>query len=221
MRRSLGYSWARLNAEAETTEDILTLMKDMDIPVVLIDCDISDSERSAYDLVGIGNFNAGYRLGERMAAAGARRVAFLHFSDSAPTIRRRIHGVAQAVFDAGLHWDRKSVIELKIGDAHGLAAVMQGRNPPDAIVCANDRTASFVMRTLAAIGLKVPGDVRVAGFDDLAFARDSKPPLTTIRQPCAELGRVALQTLVERILHRDLPPRKILLTAELVRRRTA
>ena len=205
----------------ETTEEILALMKGMDIPVVLIDCDISDSERSAYDLVGIDNFNAGYRLGERMAAAGARRVAFLHFSDSAPTIRRRIHGVAQAVFDAGLHWDRKSVIELKIGDAHGLAAVMQGRNPPDAIVCANDRTASFVMRTLAAIGLKVPGDVRVAGFDDLAFARDSKPPLTTIRQPCAELGRVALQTLVERILHRDLPPRKILLTAELVRRRTA
>lgn len=206
----------------ETTEEILTLLKGMDIPVVLIDRDISSgSGRSEYDLVGIDNFGAGYRLGELMASAGARRIVFLHFSDSAPTIQRRIHGVAQAVLDAGLHWDRKSVIELKIGDAHGLASVMEGRNPPDAIVCANDRTASFVLQTLTAIGLKVPRDVCVSGFDDLIYARRSRIPLTTVRQPCEELGAVALRTLVERILHRDIPPREVLLSAELIRRTSA
>ena len=205
----------------ETTEEILTLLKDMDIPVVLIDRDISSgSGRSGYDLVGIDNFDAGYRLGELMAEAGARRIAFLHFSESAPTIRRRIHGVAQAVLDAGLNWDRKSVIELKLGDAHGFAAIMQGRNPPDAIVCANDRTATFVIQTLAAIGLSVPIDVRVSGFDDQIYAHRSRVPLTTVRQPCEELGLVALRTLVERILHHDLPPREILLASQVVKRRS-
>ena len=97
---------------------------------------------------------------------------------------------------------------------------MQGRNPPDAIVCANDRTASFAIRTLDAIGLKVPEDVQVSGVDDLAYARGSKIPLTTVRQPCADIGKVALRTLVERILHRDLPPREILLPAEVVVRKT-
>jgi len=206
----------------ETTEEILTLMKDMDIPVVLIDRDVSStSGRSTYDLVGIDNFGAGYRLGELMAKSGARRIAFLHFSESAPTIRRRIQGVAQAVLDSDLPWSRKSVIELKLGDAHQLATIMQGRNPPDALVCANDRTATFVIRTMEAIGLAVPDDVRVSGFDYQVYAHQSAIPLTTVRQPCAELGQVALRTLVERILHRDLPPREILLLAEVVRGRSA
>lgn len=73
-----------------------------------------------------------------------------------------------------------------------------------------------MIRSLGAIGIRVPKDVRVSGFDDLAYARGSRTPLTTVRQPCAELGRVALRTLVERILHRDLPPREILLEPELV-----
>ena len=205
----------------ETTVEILSLLKSMDIPVVLIDRDISvrPMER-VYDLVGIDNFGAGYALGELMVRAGARRIAYLHFRDSASTIRRRICGAAQAVIDAGLQWSWKSVIELKIGDAQGLADIMQGRNPPDAIVCANDRTASFAIRTLDAIGLKVPEDVQVSGVDDLAYARGSKIPLTTVRQPCADIGKVALRTLVERILHRDLPPREILLPAEVVVRKT-
>ena len=211
-----------LPGKDETTSEILSLLKSLDIPVVLIDRDVaSQSGERAYDLVGIDNFGAGYSLGGLMVRAGARRIACLCFQDSAPTVRRRICGVAQAVIDAGLHWGRKSVIELEIGDARALAAIMEDRNPPDAIVCANDRTASFVIRTLDVIGLKVPDDVRVSGFDDLAYSLGSKVPLTTVRQPCAEIGRVALRTLVERILHRDLPPREILLTAELVRRRSA
>ena len=113
------------------------------------------------------------------------------------------------------------MIELKLGDAHGLAAILQGRNPPDAVICANDRTATFVVQTLAAIGLKVPKDVRVSGFDDQVYAHRSRVPLTTVRQPCEELGRVVLRTLVERILHHDLPPREILLATEVIRRKSA
>lgn len=203
----------------ETTEEILSVLRGMDIPVVLIDRDIpSSAGRSDLDLVGIDNFRAGYNLGRTMVRAGARRICFLSFRGSAPTVRRRVCGVAQAVIEAGLRWSRGNVLELELGDAHALAKDMEGRNPPDALVCANDRTAAFAVRTLAAIGLSVPKDVRVSGFDDLVYAHKAKVPLTTVRQPCEELGRVALRTLVERILHRDLPPREILLGAELVLR---
>ena len=203
----------------ETTEEILSVLRGMDIPVVLIDRDIpSSAGRSDFDLVGIDNFRAGYNLGRTMVRAGARRICFLSFRGSAPTVRRRVCGVAQAVIEAGLRWGRGNVLELELGDAHALAKAMEGRNPPDALVCANDRTAAFAVRTLAAIGLSVPKDVRVSGFDDLVYAHKAKVPLTTVRQPCEELGRVALRTLVERILHRDLPPREILLGAELVLR---
>ena len=205
----------------ETTEEILAILKGMNIPIVLVDRDIpTPGGRSEYDLVGIDNFRAGYQLGEMMIKAGAKRISYLNFRESAPTVRRRAQGVAQAVLDADLGWSRRNVIELEIGDAHALAKIMEGRNPPDAIVCANDRTATFVIRTLTAIGLEVPKDVRVSGFDDLAYARKTKVPLTTMRQPCEELGTVALHALVERILHRELPPREILLTPELVRRRS-
>lgn len=201
----------------ETTEEILSLLETMDIPVVLIDRDIvSPTGRSSYDLVGINNFSAGYRLGQLMAERGAHRIAFVHFCDSAPTVRRRLCGVAQAVLDAGMHWGRGNVIELEIGDARGLARTFSGRNPPDAVVCANDRTAMFVMRTLEAIGFEVPRDVRVSGFDDLMYAHMAKVPLTTMRQPCSDIGRIAVKTLVERIIHRDLPAREIMLSAELV-----
>ncbi len=205
----------------ETTEEILSMLKEMQIPVVLIDRDISSSGgRSAYDVVAIDNFRAGYELGETMVAAGARRIVFLHFDGSAPTVVGRIHGVAQAVVDAGLHWSWRSVIELPLGDAHALAAILQGLNPPDAIICANDRTANFVTRALTALDLKVPEDVRIAGFDDLSYACRAKVPLTTVHQPCEDLGRVALRTLVERILHPDLPPREILLSAQIIHRRS-
>ena len=206
----------------ETTEEILSTLKALDIPVVLIDRDISSSgARSDYDLVGIDNVRAGYQLGAHMVAAGARRIAFLAFAESAPTVRRRRHGVAQAVLDAGLPWSGRNVLDLPLGDAHRLAKVFAGRNPPDALVCANDRTATFAVRTLSAIGLRVPRDVRVSGFDDLGYSRKLRVPLTTVRQPCEDIGRVALRTLVERILHRDLPPREIILTPELVVRKSS
>lgn len=206
----------------ETTEEMLSVLDRIDIPVVLIDRDVPQTGAGRkYDLVGIDNFDAGYRLGELMSASGAKRIVFLHFKDSAPTVRRRIFGVAQAVLDAGLRWNAKSVIELDFGDSHALADIMHARNPPDAIICSNDKTATFVIRTLKAIGIPVPDEVRVSGFDDQLYASRSTIPLTTMHQPCAELGSVALHTLIERILNCNLPPREIMLRAELVRRCTA
>ena len=94
------------------------------------------------------------------------------------------------------------------------------RNPPDAIICGNDITAISLLKSLAAMKVKVPRDCLVAGVDDVRLAVLSNPPLTTIRQPCHDIGRAAVLALLERIRNPCLPQRQILLDAPLVARKS-
>ena len=72
------------------------------------------------------------------------------------------------------------------------------------------------MQTLARLGLRVPQDVRVAGFDDVQCARLTMPPLTTMRQPCEAIGSTVVKLLVERIKDPMRPTRTVLLDSPLV-----
>ena len=96
--------------------------------------------------------------------------------------------------------------------------MMAARTPPDAFLCGNDMSAVAILRHLRRLRLKVPRDVMVTGVDDVASASASRPQLTTIRQPCAELGQMAFHALVQRLRTPNLPPRQILLDAPLVAR---
>jgi DNA-binding LacI/PurR family transcriptional regulator len=77
---------------------------------------------------------------------------------------------------------------------------------PDVFVCANDGIAIGVMRAAKESGLRLPNDLAVTGFDDIAFARDVDPPLTTVHVPKELLGEVVVRKLIERIDRPDLPP---------------
>jgi DNA-binding LacI/PurR family transcriptional regulator len=90
------------------------------------------------------------------------------------------------------------------------------RDAPDAIVCASDRTAAVLLQALGAAGRRVPGDVRVAGIDDVEYASLLPVPLTTLRQPCREIGMAAVAAMLDRVRQPDLPPREILLHGSLV-----
>jgi DNA-binding LacI/PurR family transcriptional regulator len=87
---------------------------------------------------------------------------------------------------------------------------------PDGIVCANDITAAHLMQTLQALGIAVPKQIRMVGIDDVKYAGLLGVPLTTLRQPCREIGEVAISTMLERIANPELPARDILLDCKLV-----
>ena len=87
---------------------------------------------------------------------------------------------------------------------------------PDAVVCESDYVAAQLRNTLTKFKLSVPTDVMLAGFDDVRCAVSATPPLTTVHQPCADIARVAYQTLRDRMRDSSLPPRRILLSAPLV-----
>jgi LacI family repressor for deo operon, udp, cdd, tsx, nupC, and nupG len=85
-----------------------------------------------------------------------------------------------------------------------------------AVFCSNDEMAIGAMRALISHGLRVPEDVSVVGFDDIRFARYTSPPLTTVAQPKNALGREAMAMLIELLNDPDVPPRKRVLSADLV-----
>ena len=201
----------------DATKKVLDILAAKKIPVVLLDRDyLPFPARSRYDLVGIDNVQAGYRVAAHMIDGGARNLRFLTHPNYANTIRGRIQGVAQAAIDAGLRWKREYVVENDPADRDCFARLMHAKNAPDAFVCRNDPTAAQLVQTLGQLGFKVPDDVRVAGFDDGEIARLLNPPLTTIRQPVGTLAATAVASLVQRIRDPGLAPRAILLDAQLV-----
>jgi LacI family repressor for deo operon, udp, cdd, tsx, nupC, and nupG len=85
-----------------------------------------------------------------------------------------------------------------------------------AVFCSNDEMAIGAMRALSSHGLRVPEDVSVVGFDDIRFARYTSPALTTVAQPKNALGREAMAMLIELLADPEVPPRKRVLSADLV-----
>ncbi len=196
-------------------QQILEMLSASKIPVILLDRDIVRfPERSAYDLVGIDNLSAGYRLASHLIEKGAAKIAFFAKPNSASTVNRRIAGIQSALFDADLHWSSKNVF-FGDPDSHDDAAHLLKSNA-DAIICANDMTAAFLLGTLRKLQVEVPRDLLLGSFDDAKYAKLLTPALTTIHQPCVRIGETAVQAMLQRIQEPQIPPREILLDAPLI-----
>ena len=190
------------------------------IPIVLLDRTVLPyPERGDHDLVGIDNRRAGYVMTEHLLRLGCRRIAAVGLPDAAATVDVREAGYREALFRWGVEVEPDLIRRLDPGDGQEVAELM-GTQRPEAIVCANDRTAARLMHTLFDLGYRVPDDVRLVGIDDLEYAKLLPVPLTTLRQPTREIGAAALAAMLDRIAQRDLPTRDILLQGELIVRRS-
>jgi DNA-binding LacI/PurR family transcriptional regulator len=183
----------------EVNLQIVRAFDDAQIPVVLLDRDVVIfPNRSKYDVIGIDNRRAGYVLTEHLLLAGAKRVAFLARPFSAHTVDIRLVGYREALV---AHQGDLAQSLIKWADPSDAAVIRDflERAQPDAIICANDYTAAQLMITLNDFGIQVPAHIRIAGLDDVKYARLLQTPLTTIQQPCQEIGSVALLAMLDRI----------------------
>ena len=184
------------------------------IAVVLLDYDIAPPpKRSRYDVVGIDNMAAGLAVGRHLLDSGARRIAFLHRPNAAPTVTNRMRGVASAVIESGGTWSLKDNVLFAEPENRRAVTMFLANGVPDAFVAGNDVAAAALGKTLVKIG-KGAERIRLVGFDDVEVA--AKHNITSARQPLDAIAEIALQTLVSRIKTPALPPRTILLGAELV-----
>lgn len=146
---------------------------------------VSGARQAVTHLLSLGH--------ERVAFVGGRHV--LHQFD------QRSKGARQAIMDAGLDPTRalieESVENIGIRDGMRAAERLLATGVPTAIFCGNDMLAFGVYRALTAAGVRVPEDVALVGYDDITFAADWIVPLSSVRQPIAELGYRSAQLLFE------------------------
>ncbi|MCC7052917.1 MAG: substrate-binding domain-containing protein [Gemmatimonadaceae bacterium] len=193
---------------------ILHALDEARIPVVLLDRPVTPyPDPGRHDLVGIDNRLAGYVMTAHLLARGAQRVIFVRTASSAPTVDARESGYRRAMMQSA--FEPADAVRLDPGSATAVRAMLR-THAPDAIVCANDRTAGRLMHTLLGVGVRIPGDLRMAGIDDVEYASLLPVPLTTYRQPTLQIGEVALTMMLTRVAQRDLPAHDIRLRCELV-----
>jgi DNA-binding LacI/PurR family transcriptional regulator len=195
---------------------ISDMLSDAKIPVVLLDRDIVDyPQRSKHDVVGIDNRRAGCVATQHLIDAGCRRIGFIGRPHLAPSCVARYYGYRDTVTHAAVPMSPEFAERLDPSDPAIVAEVMK-RHRPDGIVCSNDRTAALLMRTFTELKIVVPDQVRLVAFDDVKYASLVTVPLTTIHQPCDQLGAAAIQAMVQRIETPDMPARDVLVDFHLV-----
>jgi len=203
----------------QINQSVISALEAAGIPVVLLDRDIvAFPQRSRFDLVGIDNRRAGFLIAEHLIRLGCKRIDFLARPDSAPTVMLRIAGYREALLSSGIAPDPQWVHSGEPTDVEFVKRIVA--NQAAAIICANDLTAANLMRTLDTLGCPVPQKMRVVGFDDVRYAELLRPSLTTIHQPCADIGAIAMQVMLERIENPAFPPRDILAQPTLIVRQS-
>lgn len=207
------YQPTELVAKVEDlNREALKVLDDAEVPVVVIDWDIVPSPfRSAYDLIGIDNFDAGRLLAQHMIDRGAKQLRFLIKPNSAFSIRKRVLGAKSCVPYAD-----KVEVPIDVSSKDEVSKLLKRRPRPDAFICGNDTMAAHLLVTLRKLGVKVPNEVMVAGFDDVQHASLVVPSLTTIHQPCVEIARKAFDVLLARIVNPKAPVCAYYLPAPLV-----
>jgi DNA-binding LacI/PurR family transcriptional regulator len=204
----------------EVNREIANGLDQAGIPIILLDrCILPYPYRSRYDLVGIDNRLAGYRMAEHLLQHGCRSLIFFARPRCAPAVDGRIAGFRDAHIAWKLPLNDKMVQRCET-DEPQLIAKMLEECKPDGVVCANDLTAGRLMQTLAILGVSVPRDLRIVGFDDVKYSHLLSVPLTTLRQPCHAMGAAAITAMLDRIAHPTMPAREILLDCELVVRQS-
>lgn len=200
-------------------------------PVVVVD---HRNAGSPYPHVVVDNLRGAYRAMQYLFAKGYEDVAMIRGPEHIQSSEDRVRGFMLAMHEAGAVgapgagngvdlWDR--IWEGDFEQRSGYEAVAKrlalGRRMPRALFCANDLMALGAIAALREAGLRVPEDVAVVGFDDLPFAETAVPPLTTVRQPVAEMGAIAFRMVTRLAAGETLETERIVLETELVVRRSA
>lgn len=188
------------------------------IPLVLIDRRL---EKVAADVVRGDSFTGGNELVSHLIEQGYQDIAFVGGEPGVSSLEDRLAGYESAMEEAGLeprsylgHYDRASGEDIA-------DRLIEEDAIPEAVVAANNLVAIGVLYTLRRRKLRVPEDVALTCFEDIEIAAVISPFLTVAAQPAYDMGKAAMEMLLERIQGYEGPPREKVFPTELIVRRSA
>lgn len=191
----LGIVYSTIFTREVSLPDVLSARLDT-VPVVLLNC---HDERHKLPTIVPGEVGGGHAATEHLIAMGHTRIGFINGEPWMEAAKDRIKGYRRALATADLPFDPALVRDGDWMSGTGFEAtrsLMAEPRPPTALFCANDLMALGAMEALAQLGLKVPEDISVMGYDDQEISRHTHPPLTTMVLPNYEMGRAAVEALL-------------------------
>ena len=193
-----------LLASVADSTDAVAQLRRAGIPAVMVDRAQADNACS----VGCDDFAGGKLALDHLIALGHRRIAFVGGPDNLAQVRRRRAGAEAAIRSVGGQADLLIIptpalaINPGVTAAARIVALPVGQRPT-AVFAANDLLAIGLLQAFVAAGLSVPEDMALIGYDDIPFAASSAVPLSSVRQPCFEIGARAAGLLIDEITALD------------------
>ncbi len=173
----------------------LTQLHEQGFPVVMID---DQGSPTSVPWVGVDNRQAAYQAVRHLVSLGHRRIAHILGPASYRCSQERYEGYCQALQEAGITPDPALTVQGDFETPSGRACaqtLFSMAERPTAIFAANDKMAWGVLEAAYELGVRIPEDVALVGFDDMLLSAHKRPPLTTVFQPFPELGRRATELL--------------------------
>src|SRR4051794_3839568 len=204
-------------------EPLLTALPARGTPVVIVDRTRQDDSHCT---VAVDDVLGGRLAVEHLLDLGHRRIGYVGGPERIGQVRERRNGALQALERAGKGVDDLMVIEteaLTVAEGLGAAARIAGMRAsrrPTAVFCANDLLALGVLQGCVGLGLGVPDDLAIVGYDDIDFAAAAAVPLTSVRQPRRRLGRTAAELMLDEAANPDHRHEQVVFMPDLVARQS-
>jgi LacI family transcriptional regulator len=173
----------------------LKAIRDRGTPVVLLD---RLAATPGFTSVAVDDIEGGRLAGQHLVDVGCRHIAFVGGPVTLEQVRNRLAGANRAVVEAGASLTHLPATRMSADEGQRLGyeiAAMPDGVRPDGVFAANDLLALAVLQALLLAGIRVPDDVAVIGYDDIAFAALAAVPLSSVHQPSYQMGRRAMEML--------------------------
>ncbi len=195
-----------------TEEPLLKAIEASGQPFVVVDYHLPGAD---LDTITVDNRRGGWLATEHLIERGHRRIAFLGGTPlSRGNFAERLEGYRNALAAHGLPWDERLVQEGKvIGGGQSILRILERAPDVTAALACNDINALDAIKALEKTGRQIPRDFSIAGFDDILEAQTNLPPLTTIHVDRPAMGRMAVQSLVDRLRSDHINPRQTVVIA--------
>ena len=202
----------------DVTDHLLHRIDDLGMPLVTVD---NQSNSRMLNNVVVDNYYGAYAATHHLIQLGHKRIAFIQGPKKYKSLNERFAGYLHAMFDANLSVD-PSLIQKPISSGIPrkgrleMLELLTLPQPPTAVFAVSDRSALGALDAIYEMGLTVPNDISIIGFDDIPPDAYRYPALSTITSERYEMGQIAVRRLHEIIEGRSQPPLKIVMPVKLI-----